>query len=567
MRRPIVTLFALTVLGLFFLWPEPAEAQRSRSREEARTERTQKRSNNKRARERVRTERRQQRSRQERRNQRAGRVERQSDRTRNERTRTERTRRDRQERRTRQDRRENRTRENRTRQDRRENRTRQDRRENRTRNERTRQGRQDRQRQDRTRQGRQQDRTRQDRTRRDRQDRTRRDRQERRTRQDRRENRTRQDRRANRRAEERRRERQRQERYDRRRGDDRRPRARAAYRDRYDRFERRQRDRFTKKRRFTRKRHYDNWRKHRYHYRYNWRKFRSNRYFRRHYYRRGRPAFGFFINLPSFHLYYDHYSYGYTPRFSYRQSVLVESGYGGQRFNNDLEVKTYIRKKVRDVRGDQVEIEFTIDELEIYDRGRFVGTVSNIPNPFRRIRATVFPDGYVEFDRMTYVVGDARSGFELLSTRYAGGDLNQAFGRDVEVGVLDFYKRRVNRVRYSRLYDPSGFRGFVPVELIPDDDYWGFQYISGGYTRNDDYYYGSYDYYSDDFASDDGYFYRREFDEYDGARPSFNTARSTSTSRPNPTGRSFANTGNVEYRTEAGADIALQRRVEIEVVD
>ncbi len=363
-----------------------------------------------------------------------------------------------------------------------------------------------------------------------------------------------------------------------------RPRANPSYRDRRDdryrrsdrnnnrRWDRNQRHRFNNRYKYHSRKHRNKWRnrRHRYHYRYNWRRYNRNHYYRRYYHRHGRPAFGFYIHIPSYRYYHNDYHYGRSSRFFYRQSISAHGGYNDYSWDGRYDVRTTIKRKVRHVGHDRVEMEFRIERIDIYDGNYHVGSVRKIPSKLGRMKATLYQDGYVEFDRMAYIVGDPTSGFELISTRYYGGNVLDAYerGHGFRVGVLDFYRERVKNVNHSRHFDPYNFNGVVPVALMPDDDYWGFQYLAGGYGQNGDYYYGNYDYYNDDYADDDGYFYRNNEGNadygYQGNYPSFKQDGSAPQANVVPrTGRAFTNQGNLEYQTKRGADIRLERQVEI----
>ena len=167
---------------------------------------------------------------------------------------------------------------------------------------------------------------------------------------------------------------------------------------------------------------------------------------------------------------------------------------------------------------------------------------------------------------MVYLVGDPMAGFELLSTRYYGGSLLDAYqdGHGYRVGVLDFRHGEVDRVSHSRLFNPNRFAGFLPVNLVPDDEYWGFQYLAGGYRQASGYNSGSYDYYDGDYVDNDGY-YSRGYEAGYSDVPSFKSAPGTATSSLAPaTGQRFSNEGNIEYETKAGVGVALSRKVHIE---
>ena len=346
-------------------------------------------------------------------------------------------------------------------------------------------------------------------------------------------------------------------------------RRRRGYRDRDNRYDYNRRNRYDYRRkygkRYPSKRYYP---KYRYHYQ------------RRRYYRHSRPVIGFYIHIPSYSYYHGNYRRGYTSHFVYKQRIKTQAGYGNQYRNSVLDVRTHLRKKVRYVSGDRVKIEFRIERIEIWDGNYILGEIRHVPSSLGRTEAILYPDGYVEFDRMSYLVGSPESGFELISTRYYGDNLLTAYERThgFRVGILDFYRSRVNKVRYSRLFDPYNFSGLVPISLIPDDDYWGFQYAAGGYQHNDDYYYGNYDYYGDDYYDDNGYFHRESYG-YNNGYNSNNGVGSTASPQFHETpsalprvgltndARQFSNKGIQEYQTKQGNAVRVEREVELQLKD
>jgi hypothetical protein len=285
-------------------------------------------------------------------------------------------------------------------------------------------------------------------------------------------------------------------------------------------------------------------------------------YYKRHYYRHHRPAVGFYIHVPV----YRYYESRPSRAFVFRQVVETKSKYADGYRTSELDVRTTLRKRVRDISRNRVRIDFEIERMSIFANGTFLGDVTRIPKHLRGVRATVHNDGYVEFDRMVYLIGDPGRGFELLSTKYFGGNLveNYEEGHDLRVGWLDFGDRRVRDADYSELFDPYDLRGLVPLELIPDDEQWGFQYLAGGYSRSDNYYNGNYDYYASSSLSDDGYYRRsNSVDGWNADSDGFSTVPGNESYSVAST---FANEGEFEYRAENDGSISVNRKVFIESV-
>ncbi len=306
------------------------------------------------------------------------------------------------------------------------------------------------------------------------------------------------------------------------------------------------------------------------------RRYRPYWYTPRRYYRYGRPAVGFYIRVPSYHIRYlnrDRY-------FVYKQTVNTRSDYGAGQYNAELEVHTRLKQTIKHVYSDRIKMEFRVEGISLYRGGYFLGEVHGTPRSHGTMKVTLYNDGYVEFDRMVYLVGDEEIGFELISTRYYGGHLLNEYrrGDGLRAAELDFYERRVHTVNRSRVFDPYDFNGLVPIALMPDDEYWGFQYLTGGHRFSNDYYTGAYDYYDgydarddDRFYSGSSYYYGDVLDDRGRAgAPLFSTVddrlermeRTTTDSD-----QAFSNGGRYEYTLENGSKVAVERVVEIKQID
>ena len=288
-------------------------------------------------------------------------------------------------------------------------------------------------------------------------------------------------------------------------------------------------------------------------------------YYPRRYYRRGRAVSGFYVRIPSYRYYHPRR----TSTYVFKQTVESTAGYAGGQRVSTVEVHTRIKEKVRRVYRDRVKIEFRIDRISLFEGGLFLGEVDRIPRSLGVMNVTIFNDGYVEYDRMSYLVGDAETGFEIVSTKAYGGHLLNEYrrGHSIRVGELDLYDQRVRGMKYSRFLDGGEFQGFVPVSLMPNDEYWGFQYMAGGHTQRDDYYLGAADYYDQYDAYDDDGFYQSRQSYYgslsSGAQPRFE-ASSDYVPLTHSAATTFSNEGVVKYSLGAGFDVESKRVVEIQ---
>ena len=176
--------------------------------------------------------------------------------------------------------------------------------------------------------------------------------------------------------------------------------------------------------------------------------------------------------------------------------MIIDAGWLGRRHNSEVEVETVYRHRLRRADGRRAEVDVFIERIVLFDRGRFIGEVYDIPDNLSRMRAYVYRNGRVRFDREIFLVGNRYEGFELISTRYYDGYILDSYQRNhgFRAGRLDFRRERVRPIRRSRLFDPFHFAGHVPLSLLPDDRGWLLDYgresITGYYydSRRDDYY-------------------------------------------------------------------------------
>lgn len=244
---------------------------------------------------------------------------------------------------------------------------------------------------------------------------------------------------------------------------------------------------------------------------------------------------------------------GWSPLYEYRQVVVTDAGWGRRRRAARLDVRTVYRHRVRSANHRRAELDIDIERIELYQGGRFLGEVRHVPNKLGRVRATLHRNGRMQFDRQVFLVGDWRSGFEMISTRHYDRHVLDAYDRahGYRVGVLNLRRERVDPVRHSRLFDPYAFDGFVPVDLLPENRGWLFDYgMESVSTRR----------YRDDVYGDvyDDVLYYGYGDH--GPAPYFST-------RPSVTLPSLQEADRREITTVRGARIELDRTAEIRRIE
>ena len=248
----------------------------------------------------------------------------------------------------------------------------------------------------------------------------------------------------------------------------------------------------------------------------------------------------------------------WRPRYRYRQVVYVEVGWGRKHRTSRVDVQTYYRHSVRYATRDYAEIDIEIEAVEVYEDGRFIGKVHQIPYALGHIRATVYRSGAVDFDRDVFIVGDPYVGFEMISTRHREGYVLDTYSRrdDLEAGRLDLRSERVYPVAYSRLFAPNAFDGYVPISLLPEDQAWLYDYGYDAVSAYD----REYDYYGDAAYGDD----------YDGVTVAGGAGisfRAEGASGAAVVRTPRKRTEDRSFRAESGAQIRLKREMEIERVN
>lgn len=182
----------------------------------------------------------------------------------------------------------------------------------------------------------------------------------------------------------------------------------------------------------------------------------------------------------------------WKPHYRYRQIVTVNAAWARRRHAARIDIRTQYHHRVLRAGPRRADIVIIIDAIELYAGGRYLGVVDRIPRHLRRIKATIYRDGYTRFDRSLFVIGTPRLGFELIATRSYSRPLLGAYHRGdwLKAGRLDFYTGEVVPVRRSRLFRPHAFNGLVPISLLPDRAAWRFDVGIGALSaypyRHDD---------------------------------------------------------------------------------
>jgi hypothetical protein len=251
----------------------------------------------------------------------------------------------------------------------------------------------------------------------------------------------------------------------------------------------------------------------------------------------------------------------WTPRYRYQQVVNVTATWAHHRRSARIDVRTQYHHRVLWADAHRAKVIITIDAIELYAGGRYLGAVDRIPRHLRRVKATMYRNGQTRFDRDLFVIGTPRLGFELIATQSYGRPLLGAYHRGdwVEAGRLDFYTGEVIPVRRSRLFRPYAFNGLVPISLLPERSAWrcdvGIDAISA-YPYHGADRYGDYD---DSYSEYDGH------DGWDDRDGGYYFGPLSNEDRPSPRGlaplqRSYDDT----VRLPEGGQVTMAREVRLE---
>ncbi len=188
------------------------------------------------------------------------------------------------------------------------------------------------------------------------------------------------------------------------------------------------------------------------------------------------------------------YQRHWSPRYRYRQVVVVHADWNRSNRTSRIEMETTYRHRVRFATDEYAVLDIDIEHVALYDNGRYIGMVDRIPSDLSSVEATVFRNGDIAFDRDIFLVGDRRSGFEIISTPFYDGYAGQGYrnGDEVRVGKVDLRRHRVRTQNYSRLFNPNRRQAHAPISLLPEDEGWlwdfGADAISAVHGDYDAYY-------------------------------------------------------------------------------
>ena len=157
------------------------------------------------------------------------------------------------------------------------------------------------------------------------------------------------------------------------------------------------------------------------------------------------------------------YQRHWSPRYTYRQVVVVRSDWGRSHRTSRIEMETTYRHQVRWANDEYAVLDVSIEKIALYDNGRYIGMVDRIPEHLSRIEATVFRNGDIAFDRDVFLVGDRRDGFELISTSFQDGYAGSGSGWDQDMAVGRIYLRS----QKVGLHGTAAFTTRVPIEAMP----------------------------------------------------------------------------------------------------
>jgi hypothetical protein len=153
------------------------------------------------------------------------------------------------------------------------------------------------------------------------------------------------------------------------------------------------------------------------------------------------------------------YTRHWAPRYTHRHVVIVHSHDRSRRAER-IEYEADYRHRVVWADDRMAVLDIEIESIAVYSDGRYVGEVHHLPHELSRVEATVYRDGDMTFDTDLYLLGDRRTGFEIVNA-WTG-----------EAGRLDFRRERVREIGRSRLYRPNASTGYVPFSLLPEGHEW-----------------------------------------------------------------------------------------------
>lgn len=158
------------------------------------------------------------------------------------------------------------------------------------------------------------------------------------------------------------------------------------------------------------------------------------------------------------------YRTGISPQFAYRQ--VVETGPRRGRRAQRFEIRTRYRYVPRRVSRRVADVDVLITGIDVYQRGRFLGSIERIPPRIRRTRARIFRNRPARIDREVAVIGGGGFGYELLALRPG-----RVWQRPAVLAAARVNVRRgaAIPVRRSSLVYARGARYLTPIPLLPPD--------------------------------------------------------------------------------------------------
>lgn len=150
------------------------------------------------------------------------------------------------------------------------------------------------------------------------------------------------------------------------------------------------------------------------------------------------------------------------PRFEYRQVIRVGQHRRARRF----EGHTRYRYVTRRASWRRAHVDIVIEGIDVYRRGRYLGTVDRLPRGIRRTRARIWRGGRVALDRDVALIGKPRRGYEILALEPSRGHYRP---RVLRAAVVRLRRGEAVPIRRSRLIRAHRHQRLAPIPLLPDD--------------------------------------------------------------------------------------------------
>ena len=231
------------------------------------------------------------------------------------------------------------------------------------------------------------------------------------------------------------------------------------------------------------------------------------------------------------------YQRRWRPTYRYHQVVYVNTVVSGRPSRSQIEVETVYSHEVIHANDEFAELDVRIERLELFENGRLLGYIDQIPSSLTQMTATVYRNGDVFFDREVFLIGDRYAGFEVVSTMAYEGYVLDAYHHSdgYRVGSVDLRNHRVRAKQSSRLFRPNRADSHVPISLLPNDEGWLWDYGIDAISATVD-----------------------DYDWYYGGQGRTNRAQ--------PAGEGWSQQDAWDYKSDAGADIRFERESKIQRV-